>query len=242
MTKTTLLAVVFASCSFADPPAVIRVVRNGPIQPYINAKAPVNVLGMSSISGPSETWLMELHDSFASFEDLDKALSTFIPARPPVVAGDELLGSSQSLVALYKPALSYRPDQAIQTLAKMRYFDVVVYRIRTGAESDFAKFLKLRGLGLDSINLDRPDMVYQVISGGPAGTYLVVTPLPSLRVLDDVRSATPAYAEADQAAAKKIASDTELVREHLWFRLDPRVSSVTDEFASEDPAFWHPEQ
>jgi hypothetical protein len=241
MTKTTLLAVTLASCSFADPPAIIRVVRNSSIQPYTNAKAPVNVLGMVSITGASETWLMELHDTFGSFEDLEKTTSAFIQAQPSVPP-DELLASSKSLVAVYNAGLSYRPDQAIQNLAKMRYFDVVVYRIRPGAEADFAKFLKLRGLGLDSINLDRPNMVYQVISGVAGGTYLVLTPLPSLRVLDDVRSVTPAYAEADQAAAKKIASDLELIREHLWFRLDPRVSYVSDDFAYGDSDFWRPAQ
>jgi hypothetical protein len=124
----------------------------------------------------------------------------------------------------------------------MRYVDVVIYRLRPGTEGDFAKFLKLRGFGQDSVNLDRPDMVYQVTSGGTSGLYLVLIPLQSLRVLDDGKANTPAYAQGDLDAAKKIAADTELVREHVWFRLEPRLSRVSNDFAADDSTFWHPER
>jgi hypothetical protein len=102
--------------------------------------------------------------------------------------------------------------------------------------------LKLRGFGQDSINLDRPDLVYQVTSGGTSGIYLVLIPLPSLRILDDGRANTPAYAQADIDAARKIAGDTELMREHFWFRVEPGLSHVSNEFAADDSTFWHPER
>jgi hypothetical protein len=244
MKKITLLAGMFASCALAQPPAIIRIIRNSVVQPYMDAKSAVNVIGMSSISGFSETWLVELHDSFGSLEDLDQALavtgSYYIPVQPPITTGDDVLPPSKTLVGIYRPALSYRPDQAIQSFPKARYFDVIFYHIRPGTEAAFANFLKLRGFSLDSINLDRPEIVYQVISGGKTGTYVVLTPLPSLKVLDDGRANTPVYAEGEQAAAKQILADTELVREHLWFRTNPLMSYVSDEFASADINFWRP--
>lgn len=239
-TKITLLTGILVSSAFAQPPEIIRIIRNGAIQPYLRAKAPVNVVGMSSISGISETWMVELHDSFGSLEDLDKALgiipSAAAASRPP----DDVLTPSKALIGVYRPGLSYRPDQAIQYFLRSRYFDLTIYHIRPGTESDFGTFLRLRGTRLDSINLDRPDIVYQVMSGERAGTYVVLMPLPSLRVLDDGRANTPAYTEGDQSAAKKIVADTELVREHLWFRVEPGVSYVSEEFASSESGFWHP--
>ena len=92
----------------------------------------------------------------------------------------------------------------------------------------------------DSINLDRPEVVYQVISGAPSGTYIFLAPLPSLRMMDNGRPFTPTYAEGSEAAARKKAADTEIVRQHLWFRIEPRMSYVSEEFASPDPGFWHP--
>jgi len=239
MTKSIVLAGILISAAAAQPPGIIRVIRNGSIR-YAEARASVGVLGMSAISGFSETWQIELHDSFASLEDLDKALNT---AQPPsgsrtATPSDDLLTPSKALIATYRPNLSYRPDQAVQNLPKTRYFDVVIYRIRPGTETEFGRFLKLRGASQDSVNLDRPDMVYQVISGEAAGTYFVLTPLPSLRVLDDARARTPVYADGDLETARKIAADSGLIREHLWFRVEPGMSYVSDEFASADSDFW----
>jgi len=60
----------YVTVAQADPPALIRVVRNvpavGAIQPYVDGKAVAVVLGLRSVSGLQETWLTELHDSFAS--------------------------------------------------------------------------------------------------------------------------------------------------------------------------------
>jgi hypothetical protein len=39
-----------------------------------------------------------------------------------------------------------------------------------------------------------------------------------------------------QAAPK--AADIELSREHLLFRVEPRLSYVSDDFAAGDQAFW----
>jgi len=239
MMKISLAAAILVTSAAAQTPGIIRVVRNGSVRPYIDAKGAVNVVGMSSISGFSETWMLELHDSFGSLEELDKALSNVgQKGTSRSASSDDLLTPSRALIGLYRPGLSYRADQAIQNLPKMRYFDVVIYRVRPGTELEFGKFLRLRGTSQDSVNMDRPDIVYQIISGETAGTYIVLTPLPSLKVMDDGRAATPAYAEGDQAAARKIAADSELIRERLLFRIDPRVSYVSDDFASGDSSFW----
>jgi hypothetical protein len=90
------------------------------------------------------------------------------------------------------------------------------------------------------MNLDRPNIAYQVISGAPTGTYIFLSPLPSLAILDEARARMPANAEARAAAkaGQKAAVDVELSREHLIFRVEPAMSYVSDEFASEDPDFW----
>ena len=62
--KTIFLTIVLTVCATAqtppEPPALVRVIRS-PLQPYTqlyaDAHAKVTVLGMTSISGPSETWL-----------------------------------------------------------------------------------------------------------------------------------------------------------------------------------------
>jgi hypothetical protein len=103
--------------------------------------------------------------------------------------------------------------------------------------------VKLRRQALDSINLNRPDIAYQVISGAESGTYIFLGPLVSLATLDTGLANSPVYADgiadASIEARRKIAADGEMSRENLLFRIDPRISNVSEEFASEESEFWH---
>ncbi len=51
------------------------------MRPYADAKAVVDVLGMVSITGEPEAWQIESHQSFASIEDLDKAVGAAAPSQ-----------------------------------------------------------------------------------------------------------------------------------------------------------------
>ena len=238
------LALCAAAQTPSEPPGLIRVIRgetkSDPIQAYVNSRAATPVIGMNAVSGTAETWLLELHDSFASIEDVDRTLGSADPARVMVPDADGMLTSSRKLIAIYRPGLSYRGDQAIRMFPRAHYFHVSIYRVRTGADVDFAELVKLRRFSLDSINLDRPDIAYQVISGGPSGTYIFLAPLVSLKTLDEGRTAPPPYAQAAADKALKKFEESEIGREHLLFRVEPRLSYVSDEFANVDAEFWRP--
>jgi hypothetical protein len=234
----------------AEPPPIIQVVRKvgtsvPPARGYGSAGAAVNVVGMTSITGLPETWLLEAHGSFSSIEALDKGLNSVAPkltADPGDPLQDDVLAPARTLVALYRHYLSYRPEQAIRMFPRARYFHMTVYRIRTGSEADFSELVKLRRLNLDSVNLDRPDIAYQVVSGAPSGTYVFLAPLASLRTMDDAVASLPFYAEslsrAEARTAAKVSAQAEISREHLLFRVEPRISYVSDDFAEADPEFW----
>jgi hypothetical protein len=247
--KTLFMAGVFSLCALAqtpgEPPPLIQLVRGAGAsvavtRPYPDARAAVNVLGMTSIAGAAETWLVETHNSFASIEDLDRAIRSAAPSMDPPEAPDrnrdDLLASSRSLIALYRPAWSYRPDLAIRMFPNARYFHISIYRMRPGADAEFAELAKERKLHFDSINADRPEIAYQVMLGAPSGTYLFVAPLVSLRTLDN-GLARMSGGEGPEAHAKT-ASSAELGHEQLLFRVEPRISYVSEEFAAGDPDFW----
>jgi hypothetical protein len=250
MCEIRLLAILVGVCALlqAQPPALIRVISNVPgsyIEPYISGKAPAMVLGLRSVSGLQETWLTELHDSFASIEDTDRSLNGFLDERRAnenVSGYDDVLPGSRKMIGLYRPGLSYRSDEAAKGLPKARYLIVSIYRIRPGQDAGFAEIVKLKRAHHDSINLDRPDVCYQVMSGAPSGTFIFLTPLISLKSMDEGLARTPPYAEAlrdaSATAGRKLAAETEIGHEFLIFRLDPRISYVSDEFAAGDPAFW----
>jgi hypothetical protein len=243
--KTILLVGVFVAGAFAqnwtEPPPLIQLHRrtgtaSSMIRRYADATAAVNVVGMTSITGQTESWLVAMHDSFRSIEDVDKTVHP-----PPSLNGadevleqssEEALPASRSMIASYRPAWSYRPDQAVQMLRKARYCQLSIYRIRPGTEADFAELVKSRSALFDSINLDRPEIAYHVISGAPSETFLFLAPLASLKTLDEGLERT--HAEGRAAAVKA----REFTREHLLFRIEPAMSWVSDDFASADPEFW----
>jgi len=246
-------AVVLASLAISmfaqapsQPPALIRIVRNlaapdsDPIRGYADAQTQVNVLGIDSLTGSAESWLIEAHESFASIEAVAAALANTRQAQTAMPA--DSLQLSMTTIAVYRVGLSYRPDEAAAALPKARYLNVSVYRIRAGADLEFVELMRIRRKGLDAVNMDRPEIAYQVISGAPSGTYVFVSPLATLKTLDDGIARLPVYAEtmaeAGADAGRKLAAQAELARESRLFRMDPRISYVSDDFAAQDSGFW----
>jgi hypothetical protein len=232
------------------PPPIVQITTkpgnaSGPTRPYVAAKAAVDVMGLSAASGLPQTWMVELHTNFASLEDLDRAISSLGPGRQPSNSygepSEDLLAPPRTMIALYQHSWSYRPDEAIRLFPKARYIMVTIHRIRVGLESDFAELVHLRKITNDTVNVDRPELVYRVISGAPSSTFIVLSPVTTLRAFDEGVADLPAYAEpvADaRAKAAPKAADIEISREHLLFRLEPRLSYVSDDFAAGDPQFW----
>jgi hypothetical protein len=225
-----------------EPSPLIQLVRRpgidaSAIRRYADARAAVNVFGMASITGTPETWLIATHDSFASIEDVDKVVRLGrIPDDPLEQFPGDVFSVSRSLIAFYRPGLSYRADQAVRMFPKARYIHATIYRIRPGTEAEFAELVRRRTGAFDRINMDRPEIAYQVISGAASGTYVFLAPLTSLKSLDDGMARAPVSTES----GGKAAVESEISRVHLLFRVEPGMSYVSDDFASGDVEFWRP--
>jgi hypothetical protein len=211
---------------------------------YGEAGAAVNVIGMAAITGLPETWLLEAHWSFASIEGLDRGLSA-LPARSSEASDpllDEVLWSTRTMIALYRPGWSYRPADALRLWSRARYVHVSILRIRPGTESDIGDLVRIRKATSESVNLDRPDLAFRVVSGAPGGTFIFLSPLLSLATLDENMATLPGYGRGPAPAPAKdsarIAFENEISQEDLLFRIDPRMSYVSDAFAEPDQEFW----
>lgn len=220
------LAVGLGAQSPGDPLTLIRVVRQdlssrNPALPYRMAKAPVDVIGMRAVTGSTQTWLLEQHGSFASIDRVDEVLSKGL------LNGEaEMSAPSVSLIGLYRHGLSYRPDEALKQMAGARYLQVSIYRNRPGYDVDFAELIRMRRAILDNFNVDRPELGYQVISGETSGTYLFISPLSSMKTLDETitrwlnhRDGGPVGVPGGKG--RQVAAEGDMVREHLLFRVEP---------------------
>src|ERR1035438_4923460 len=209
--RILLLAGILGSAAVAqsltDPPPIVQLVRKpgtggASLKAYANAGAAISVIGMASVTGLPETWLVESHYSFASVEELDQRIVALAPVRAYSDASDPLqddvLAPTRTMLGQYRANWSYRPDQAIRMFPLARYFQISLYRIRPGMEAEFGDVIRQRGATADVVNLDRPDLVYQVISGAPAGTFVSLSPIVSLRNFDDGINPVPVFARSGE--------------------------------------------
>ena len=244
----------------ADPPAVLRIIRedikegresahrnneNAFMLEAATAHYPAHILGMSSLTGTGQAWFLEGHDSF---EAIEKTLAAFGALDSKFAQIDELDAEfrtgSRSWLAVYRPDLSYLPQEWMQSLPKARFMNIDIFRVQPGHDADFAELGHMHVDAARKAVSDQPAVCYEIVSGLPAGTYVLFQPAASLKTLDTEpdRSNAMLRAMGDTGAKRflKSVSDTIVSDELLLFSIEPRMSYVPKEFIDADPDFWTP--
>jgi len=242
-----------------EPPKVLHIVREdikegkSPAhakweekfaQAMIKDKFPVNFLALSSVTGTSQVWFVQAHNSFASVADAMSFEGRSVDFASMDAVDGEFRTSSRALLASYRPDLSYHGAQMMDSLPKSRFFNILTIRIHFERDMEFAELGKMALDAAAKSESDQPVAVYQVVSGMPAGTYLLLEPMASLNSLDEARGRARALAQAmGESGFKKFAkgaSEVIATEEPVLFAIDPRMSHVSNEFAAGDPEFWNP--
>jgi hypothetical protein len=204
-------------------------------------------LGMATEAGPSEAWFLEPYDSFGGMEKERAEIEQSPLAADLEVANvqdGDLRTGSRTLLAVFRGDLSYHPAEAMSSLPKCRHMAVTVLRIKYGQDAELAQAAKLLIDGDDKSGSDQPVLAYQVVSGGPSGTYLLFSPMDSLAHMDAaparMAAARQAMGERNRQHFDTLAPDVVQSSESLLFAFNPRMSYVSKEFAAADPDFWIP--
>jgi hypothetical protein len=213
------------------------------IQPFI---------AMEAMSGnPTEVIFMSGYDSFASFEKdylaFGKATGGPLKAEYDALTKQEaeLVNNARSLVAIFRPDLSYRPDQIMPNLPKARYAEITVMRTRPGKAEAFAYGAKLYQSAYEKANIHLPWAIYEAAEGAPSGTFFVLTAFTSLKEIDDMLAAESKILAAmgGPGAIKSMnaqSADIFVSIESNMYLFSPEMSHVPKEFAAVDPEFWIP--
>ncbi len=241
-----------------DPPKVLRIfvedIKEGKNAGHEKSEAafsealakanyPANTIGMTSITGSSEAWFLEAHDSF---EAIGKAQQTLETAEFQTLDAldAEFRSSSRSWIAVYRPDISFHGQEMMQGLPKSRVMNVIMIRLAQGHDDDFTELGKLAVNAAQKAIYDQPVVVYQVVSGLPNGTFLFFEPSTSLKALDGASERSQALMQAmGDSGAKhfsKLESDSIASSQSRLFVLDPRLSYMSKDFAAADPDFWNP--
>jgi hypothetical protein len=196
--------------------------------------------------GPNEAWYISRLDSFAQKARTDQEISGNATMQAELDQLDsrdgDFLTGIRTIIARYRADLSHRPGVNIPL---MRCFAITIVRIRPGHNAEFEESRKIIKAAHEKAGVKDNHSVYQVISGFPAGTFLILTPY---RTLADADNTPELHGKEFQDAIgtdgeKKLqemsASDT-ISAETYFFEVDPKMSYPSKETIAADPAFWAP--
>ena len=201
-------------------------------------------IALNGMSGTSQAWFLESYDSY---EAMEKAihLSDKEPLRTALnqldAADGELRSGEREMIATYQKGLSYLPVPS--NLAKSRYITINTIRIRPGHAADFDEMRKLTNAALEKAGNKRRRVVFSVNSGAPAGTYLILSAMESLKTLDTppgAMSMAEAYGADNLARYYKLQAEIVVSSENTLFAISPKMSNPSKEFIAADPEFWAP--
>lgn len=216
-------------------------------QAFRKAKWPTHYIGTTTATGMPEAWFLSGYESFAALETdqqnvgKNAALSRELE-RLAALDGD-LLSNTRGILAVYKPALSYRSEVDI---GKTRYFSLNIVTLKPGYDSAFADTRKLILDAHEKANLDEHFAVYQVVSGIPGPAYLIMIPMQSLKEVDefmaghDSKPYRDAIGEAGRKLLQEFARTGVVSGENRLLAFSPKMSYPSDEWVASDPEYWKP--
>jgi hypothetical protein len=242
-----------------DPPKVLRITRENIkegktalheqseakfSQAMARHKFPVYYLGLDGMTGTPQALFMESYESFASISDAIALEDKVAEFGTLSTLDSEYHSGSRVWFAVYRPDLSFHSAEFVAGLPKARYMNVITVQIHFEHDLEFAEIAKTAIEAAEKAKSDQPVAVYQVVSGMPAGTYMLLEPAASLNALDDAparsRALTQAMGESGSRKFLKNAGEVIAGEEPLLFAINPKTSYVSKEFAADDPEFWTP--
>jgi hypothetical protein len=201
-------------------------------------------IALDAMTGPTQAWFLERYDSYEAMEKAIK-MSQAEPLKTTLAQLDaqdgELRSSERGMIAIYQKDLSYLPVPALGP--KARFYNITMTRVRPGHAADFAEMRKLANAALAKSGIQRRSVVYSVTSGIPAGTYLILSAVDSLKAMDPPPSPmtmVEAFGAENQARYIKLQSEIVISTENTLFAINPKMSNASKEYIAADPDFWAP--
>ncbi len=195
--------------------------------------------------------------SFAAVEADAKATQAALAANPAYRAemdrvereGIPQHDSQRVSYYRYRPDLSYRP-MSPREVGTARYASITTTRVKPGRLPDYVDYLKGLNVAREKAGVtDISTAVYEVATGAPAGTLLILGTRQSLKEFDDDFARTPDRQKAVDAALggpevvkirRMLISEIIADSQNAIYAFAPSISRPPAFIAAGDPAFWTP--
>jgi hypothetical protein len=214
---------------------------------YTRENIPVFWVELESVTGPSEVLHLKFFDSSEEIAKSMEALHAGLAAHPELVQmQDKLLQENTSnattVLAVRRDDMGYRANTI--DFSKMRALRLSTVFAHPGYERAFMETEWSLSEASEKVQAQSAWAVYEVVGGLPEPAFVIVTPMKSLREIDDLVETSESVKKSQGGALQqhlqelaRIAfgtSDTRL------FSAGPKMSHVSKTFAAGDPDFWAP--
>jgi hypothetical protein len=208
------------------------------------AGAPSHYIGMWSITGGTRVVYMHGFDSFADLQKNHDATVAMTKLEDTLKADD---AQEAALIAERRSSIySYEKDLSLGDpidLSKMRFMRILLFHVRSGHDQDFEHVVKLFAKAYQSsIPAARWAMLEKMYGVGSNNTYILVTPMESLSVVDDMHDSGKKFRDSvgeDQLQVLRNNLDASVESsESDLFAFGARISYVPDSWISSSPDFW----
>jgi len=214
------------------------------VQAFARAKWPTHYLAANSLSGKNRALFFIRYDSFEAWEKDNLAIqknAALAAALDRATVNDgELLSETDASLLVYNEEQSLR---APVDIAHMRYFEISLFRVRSGHRKEWSDAVKLVKEAYEKL----PDVhwaMYEAVFGQEDVTYIVIIPRKSAGEIDHASEESKAFVAAmGEEGMKKLgeleSSAIEFTQTNL-FQFSPQMSYPPDAWVKADPDFWKP--
>jgi hypothetical protein len=212
---------------------------------YEKAKSTDYYLALVSMTGSPEAWYITPYASHAAIGEVMKRESA-----DPVLtaelarlsrADSEMLTGIRTMEASARQDLSYG---AYPDIGRQRFFEMSWFRVRPGHEAGFEAAAKAYGGAAKRAGATSAFRVYEIIAGGLAPTYLIISSVAEYaefdRIMADGQKTMKGFTADEGMMLQKFMAEGVISTETQRFRVDPGQSYVPRETRQQDPAFWMP--
>jgi hypothetical protein len=207
------------------------------------ANSPNHYIALDALTGVSRSLFLSGYDSFAQWEERQKADQKNASLSNTL---DRAAEADGALLSSYEAGMFVlREDQSYNTsggLAHVHYFEITVYRLKPGHDADWDEIVKLVKPALIKANPDDNWAMYERAYGAGGPAFAVFHVMKSAAEIDQGYATSPKFAAAmgpegmkklsELSAAAIESSETNL------FIINPRESYAQPELISADPEFW----
>ncbi len=214
------------------------------VQAMTRAKWPTHYLALNSLSGKSRALFLTGYDSFEAWEK-----DVMAEQKNPALAAaldKASLADGDLLSEFDASALRYREEYSLRSsvdIPHMRYFEISLYRVRSGHDADWDTIVKMVKAAYEKIP-DAHFATYQAVYGQEDNTYVVFWPMKSGAEIDQSFASDKQFAaNMGEDGMKKLSELSAVAIEfsqHNLFAFAPSMSYVEDGWIKADPDFWKP--